>query len=135
MPPQLTASHTGSIMNSKPADMEAVIDRGFANFQQPAEHATTAGVHRSLLSMIVSGELAPGTKINQDRLAARLGVSRTPVVKALHLLSAQGLVDAAPNRGFRVHKATVAEDHRPLDLPRGSGEHHDLRTGRQPGPF
>ena len=73
------------------------------------DRAGTDQVHRALLQMILAGRLTPGSKINQVALAARLGVSRTPLIKALYLLSAQGLVDAAPNRGFLVHRPTVAE--------------------------
>lgn len=59
--------------------------------------------------MIVEQRLAPGTKFNQVKLAEDLGVSRTPVVKALHKLEAEGLVDNHPQKGFFVHQLTVAE--------------------------
>src|SRR5881296_3434515 len=55
---------------------------------------------------IVSGELAPGEVLRQDRLSERYGVSRTPVREALRRLAALGLVSFEPNRGVRVRTLT-----------------------------
>jgi DNA-binding GntR family transcriptional regulator len=59
--------------------------------------------------MILDKELMPGSKINQIRLAEKLQASRTPIVKALHKLESQGLVDNVPDRGFFVHELSVLE--------------------------
>lgn len=48
-------------------------------------------------------------KINQNMLAKELGVSRTPVVKALNMLAAEGMVDNIPNHGFYIHVPTIRE--------------------------
>ena len=45
-----------------------------------------------LVSAICSGELAPGQRLNQDELAARLDVSRQPVNQAIVLLKNNRLV-------------------------------------------
>ena len=58
---------------------------------------------------IVSGELAPGTVLRQDRLSEQYGVSRTPIREALRRLAALGLVSFEPNRGVRVRTLTRAE--------------------------
>lgn len=58
---------------------------------------------------IVSGEIAPGTMLRQDRLSERYGVSRTPVREALRRLAALGLVSFEPNRGVRVRTLSRAE--------------------------
>jgi len=47
---------------------------------------------------ILSGALVPGTRIKQEELAARLGVSREPVRQALLLLQREGLVSTDPGR-------------------------------------
>jgi DNA-binding GntR family transcriptional regulator len=70
---------------------------------------TTRRIYEDLLNLIVEKELAPGSKINQNRLAERLRSSRTPIVKALHKLETQGLVDSIPDRGFYVHELSVLE--------------------------
>jgi DNA-binding GntR family transcriptional regulator len=59
---------------------------------------TVAQVVRSLADGIVHGELAPGTPLDEGSLAARFGVSRTPVREALRELTAMGLVERPPNR-------------------------------------
>jgi DNA-binding GntR family transcriptional regulator len=58
---------------------------------------------------IIDGRLAPGTRLKEEELARELGISRTPVREALLLLQAEGLVEAAPNRGATVRSHT-AED-------------------------
>ena len=47
--------------------------------------------------MIVSGRLAPGTRIVEAEIADRLGVSRTPTRSAIHRLQQEGYV-TAPDR-------------------------------------
>lgn len=51
---------------------------------------------------ILSGELRPGVKIDQDHLAEELGISRLPVREALISLEAEGLVDNVARRGSYV---------------------------------
>jgi len=52
-----------------------------------------------LRDLIVQGQLAPGTRLNERLLTARLGISRTPLREAIKLLAAEGLVELLPNRG------------------------------------
>jgi DNA-binding GntR family transcriptional regulator len=52
-----------------------------------------------LAEAITEGRLPPGTALEEERLAAVHGVSRTPVREALRLLAATGLVDQRPRRG------------------------------------
>ena len=59
--------------------------------------------------MIVDKRLRPNSKINQIKLAEKLHASRTPVVKALHKLESQGLVDNIPDSGFFVHELSMLE--------------------------
>jgi len=53
---------------------------------------------------IVTGQLAPGTRLEEMGLAERFGMSRTPVREALNQLASIGLVEMRPRRG-----AVVAE--------------------------
>ena len=59
-------------------------------------------VYRSILDAICEGELSPGQRITQDELAARLAVSRQPVLQALRLLKTQGFVRDSQRRGVVV---------------------------------
>jgi len=74
-----------------------------------AEDNSTASAYKAIRQMIVEQKLIPGSKFNQVKLAEELGISRTPVVKALHKLEAEGLVDNIPQKGFFVHQLTVSE--------------------------
>jgi DNA-binding GntR family transcriptional regulator len=51
---------------------------------------------------ITRGVLAPGLQLRQMELADRFQSSRVPVREALKLLSAEGVVNHDPNRGFFV---------------------------------
>ena len=75
--------------------------------------AVTAGIGQSyrtlrevvadeIHGMITRGELAPGERLYEDRLAEQLGVSRNPVREALRALEGTGLVEVVPRRGAYV---------------------------------
>ncbi len=51
---------------------------------------------------ILDGTYPPGTRLRQDELCERFGVSRTPVREALRDLQARNLLIAVPNRGATV---------------------------------
>ena len=53
---------------------------------------------------IVAGEIADGSRLDEAALAARFGVSRTPVREALQSLLAGGLVRHEPRRGVFVQQ-------------------------------
>jgi len=59
-------------------------------------------VYHALVDAISSNALAPGTRLLQEDIAARLAVSRQPVLQALRLLKNDGLVLDAPGRGVLV---------------------------------
>ena len=61
-------------------------------------------VYDALKGMILSGELEPGQKITQMKLAEDIGVSRTPLLKALQMLEHELLVESIPRRGMFVKK-------------------------------
>ena len=62
---------------------------------------------KQIRTAILQGRLAPGSRIAQNELAAKLGVSRLPIRQALLMLEREGLVHIDHHRG-----ATVA----PIDL-------------------
>jgi DNA-binding GntR family transcriptional regulator len=63
-------------------------------------------VLRQLRDEIVSSRLTPGTVLKDAEVAARLGVSITPVREAIGQLAAEGLIDIAPNRTRQVTAVT-----------------------------
>src|SRR5882757_227518 len=59
-------------------------------------------VYKKLKDMILTHELIPGQKIVQEKIAKQLGVSRTPLLKALQMLEYEMLVESVPRRGMFV---------------------------------
>lgn len=58
---------------------------------------------------ILTGRLASGDRLVEERLAKRLAVSRTPVREALHHLQREGLIQADHRGGLRVTTLTIAD--------------------------
>jgi DNA-binding GntR family transcriptional regulator len=61
-----------------------------------------ATAYRRLADAIRDGELAPGTRLREEDLAATLQMSRTPVREALRQLQAEGLLEQDAQRGMAV---------------------------------
>lgn len=68
------------------------------NLQQPLRRE----VRRLLLDRLLSGELEPGSRINESKLAEEIGVSRTPLREALIKLELEGFTKNDKGRGFYV---------------------------------
>jgi DNA-binding GntR family transcriptional regulator len=73
-------------------------------------------VYERLRADIVSGRLRPGDSLVEARLAAELGVSKTPVREALIRLQRDGLVRIEPYRGARVLEPSTDDIREVLEL-------------------
>lgn len=62
-----------------------------------------------LRSMITSGALEVGTRLDQKRLSEDIGVSLIPIREALRQLEAEGLVETQPYRGTFVASLSMSE--------------------------
>ncbi|MCC6936359.1 MAG: GntR family transcriptional regulator [Thermomicrobiales bacterium] len=60
---------------------------------------------------IIEGRLAPGTRLNPEEIAQRLGISKSPVREALILLHRDGLVTCKPRSVYVVSEINVADLH------------------------
>jgi DNA-binding GntR family transcriptional regulator len=60
----------------------------------------------SIRKMILSGALAPGERLIEERLTETLGISRPPLREALRLLQSDGLVVTRPRHGSAVATLT-----------------------------
>jgi DNA-binding GntR family transcriptional regulator len=65
-----------------------------------------AGVANVITAQILSGEMRAGQRIDQDALAAELGVSRLPIREALIMLESVGFVHSISRRGSYVSSIT-----------------------------
>ncbi|MEO8345971.1 MAG: phosphonate utilization associated transcriptional regulator [Betaproteobacteria bacterium] len=66
-------------------------------------------VQRELERMIMAGDLAAGSKLNEEAIAEMLGVSRGPVREAFRALEESGLVRLEKNRGVYVRQLSLEE--------------------------
>lgn len=63
----------------------------------------------ALREMIASRELSPGEQIRQGELAAKIGVSRSPLREALRILHQDGLLTHKPHSGYFVARLNSDE--------------------------
>lgn len=84
-----------------------------ANVIAPAAPVAKLGlahdIGEHLQTLIYSGEIAPGERLNEAALALRMGTSRGPIREAIRVLSGIGLVQAVRNRGVFVRQISVRE--------------------------
>ncbi len=73
-------------------------------------------VYERVRDEIVSGALRPGEQLVEARIAADLGVSKTPVREALIRLQRDGLVAIEPYRGARVLEPSAEDIREILEL-------------------
>lgn len=70
---------------------------------------TIAGqVEAQLRHDILHGNLAPGAKLNLDKLRATMNVGLSPLREAVNRLAAEGLIEAEAQRGYTVAPISVA---------------------------
>lgn len=63
-------------------------------------------VFNTLRQAILHGDLKPGERLMEIKLAKQLGVSRTPIREAIRMLELEGLVVMIPRRGAAVAQIT-----------------------------
>ncbi|MGW6494423.1 GntR family transcriptional regulator [Nonomuraea angiospora] len=73
-------------------------------------------VTKELRRRILSGELAQGERLVEDRLAALLGVSRNPVRESIRVLATEGFVEVVPRLGATVARLSAAEGEELFDV-------------------
>lgn len=76
---------------------------------QKKEYDLASVAYEKIKQMIVEHELHPGDKIQQDVLAKKLGVSRTPLITALNRLQSEKFVEYELNKGYTVRRFSLKE--------------------------
>jgi DNA-binding GntR family transcriptional regulator len=66
------------------------------------DESVAGRIARALADRIISGALAPGSRLMQDHLAKEFAASHVPVREAFRKLEAQGLIVSKPRCGVRV---------------------------------
>lgn len=77
---------------------------------QPSAPRTTQQHALDLLrQLIISGQLKPGQRVNQEDIAGQLGVSVAPVREALRVLEQEGQLAYLPRRGYFVSELNIGD--------------------------
>lgn len=71
-------------------------------FDPPRKETISSRISALLREAILRGDLAPGAKINLDRLREHYDISISPLREAVSRLVADGLVEFEDQRGYRV---------------------------------
>ncbi len=66
-------------------------------------------VAERLEASIISGEIAPGSRLSEQALAKSLGVSRGPLREAIRRLEGRKLVERTPNIGVKVAELSISD--------------------------
>jgi DNA-binding GntR family transcriptional regulator len=64
-------------------------------------------IYEYLKTQILKGQIPPGERLAQERMAEQLNVSRMPVREAFRLLEQDGLVERVPQGGLKVTLVTL----------------------------
>lgn len=66
-------------------------------------------VYEHLRDQILNNTIEPGNRLVEAQIAKGLGISRTPVREAFHLLEKDGFIESIPRVGYRVRKLVMDE--------------------------
>lgn len=66
-------------------------------------------VYDQILSAIVKGDIAPGERLIQEKIASQINISRTPVREALLRLEQEGILEISGRKGFSIREISEQE--------------------------
>lgn len=95
---------------------EAMVQPTVAQLQS---HSLSGVVQYEIERAILSGDLPAGARLNENALAAKLGVSRGPIREACRALAELGLVRLVPNRGVFIQRMDQTDAREVYDLRAG----------------
>ena len=75
----------------------------------PIRAGSAHEVYTRLKTLIMGFELYPGSRVTETALAARFGVSRTPVREALQRLQVEGYLTVRPKQGCFIREIDIEE--------------------------
>ncbi len=75
----------------------------------PVGRIASQAAYLRIRGLVLDGALGPGERILEERMAAELGISRTPVREALARLQSDGFLESEGSRGLTVRHYTVAD--------------------------
>lgn len=89
-----------------------MVESTLGSAHQPLRELVTEEIRRRILT----GVLAPGERLVEDRLGGTLGVSRNPVREAIRVLATEGFVEVTPRRGAAVARPSPRQAEELFDV-------------------
>lgn len=74
-----------------------------------SNNTLTELAYKKIKELIIDNVLKPGDRINQEKVAGDLGISKIPLIQALTLLSKESLIEKLPRKGFFVRNFSQEE--------------------------
>ncbi len=96
---------------------------GLGDLTLPVQRSRSEQISDEIRQLITDGSLAPGERISESNLAARLGISRSPVREALQSLVRQRLLVTSPNKTMTVARFTADDVHEIYDARQAIEKH------------
>ena len=90
-------------------NMHMIVEQAAEPAVEPPGTLLREKIYRELRADMISCRLPPGLEIRETELAARFGVSKSPVRDALMRLEREGLVITLPRQGYRVSPVSLAD--------------------------
>jgi len=73
-------------------------------------NATTSDqAYENIRQMLTRGEMLPGQRVSQSKLARQIGCSTVPVVEAMRRLESEGLLDKQPRKMATVRELSLSD--------------------------
>ncbi len=69
---------------------------------KPEKRSLAVYVYEQLQQLIVNGDLSWSSRLVESQVAARMGISRTPVREALHKLEMEGFISKSAGGGYSI---------------------------------
>jgi len=76
---------------------------------QPARRRLADEVYEQLIEAIMQGDIGPDDRLVQEKLAAELQISRTPVREAMMRLEQDGVLEVSQRGSYRLYRMDDAE--------------------------
>ncbi len=89
--------------------VDVISDAGHAQPSGPPEASLSEQAYRAMMEMLLRGELAPNQIVTERQLAARLGMSRTPLREATRRLEGERFLERHPSGTLVVRPLPVDE--------------------------
>lgn len=85
---------------------------------QDAPHTRSQQAYRALEELIVTLQLAPGSRISELSMSQQLGLGRTPVREAMQRLAREGSLTILPRAGAIVSEVEITDQFKLIEVRR-----------------